>query len=188
MMTLRKTLSITGIFLLGFIVGMTSLNLLYMHLNKTYINVLLHGIEFEQGLLASKTAREGDTIRSLVHRWNVVDATTANGFRSLRTTTMQDEFFYPFAMLVIKQMQENTQYKEGKVKGERMIEGINRGKLAKTLEALGENELADKQWEWANSLMENRGIKATQRFVEEEIEQENSQLHIDVEDKYLQNP
>lgn len=183
-MKLRRALSIIGIFFLGFIAGVISLNLLNMHLRDTYRDVLMTNLKLEQELRASKTAREGNTLKSLVHRWNVVDISSSDGFQFFQNMNGENKFLYPFAMLVLKQMHnENKKYE-----GIRTSESIEIGKLALTLEALGMDELATNQWKIAEGLRGRVSMKAIRNLVEDSINFENSQLHIDVENKYLQNP
>jgi hypothetical protein len=53
-------------------------------------------------------------------------------------------------MLIIKAIA--SKMGEGKKRIEKVIEGVDRGKLAAALESIGEKEEADKQWENARIL------------------------------------
>jgi len=65
------------------------------------------------------------------------------------------------------------------------MEGINRGRLAVSFEALGQMEEAQRQWELAQNLTKRPTIEATKEVVFKIMGQENSELHRKAEDAVL---
>ncbi len=145
-----KVFKIGGIFTGGIIVGAIIMNLIYMSVRPAYRETIRIDLKTEQEFLASRAARQGNKVRALVHRWNVVDTEANNGFcifNKERNNEMDSSFFFPFYMLVLKTMMHSEVDKHEK--GARISEGIDRGRVALSLESLGAREEADKQWEIA---------------------------------------
>jgi hypothetical protein len=181
-----KALKICGIFIGGIIVGAILMNLLDMYVRPAYREVIRIDLKTEQEFLASRAIRQGDKVRALSHRWNVVDAESKDGFRAFRKERNSDidsEFLFPFGMIVLKAMMH---YKEDNLKkGAQIVEGINRGKLAHALESIGAREEAYKQWEMARILTNKKSIEDTRKFILKLQEQDNTDLHRQAEKAVL---
>jgi hypothetical protein len=182
-----KALKIGGIFICGIIVGAILLNLLDMYLRPTYREIIRIDLKVEQEFLASRAMREGDKVRALAHRWNVVDAEAKDGFRAFRkeqNKKIDSLFSYPFYMLIMNAMMHD---KEGNLeKGARVGEGIDRGRLASALESIGANAEADKQWERARILIcEKKSIEDTKKLIHKLQEDDNTELHLQAEKAVL---
>jgi len=76
---------------------------------------------------------------------------------------------------------------ESKIKPNRIIEGIDRGKLAIALESIGEKEQAAKQWEIARLLTRQKSIEDIRRLVISSLEQEKTDLHLQAEKAVLED-
>src|SRR5271169_2958192 len=99
-----KALKIGGIFTSGIITGAVLMNLLHMHLRPAYRETIRIDLKTEQKFLAGRVIRQGDNLRALSHRWNVVDAEASDGFRAFRTERNKEidtSFFFPLYMLVL---------------------------------------------------------------------------------------
>jgi len=141
------------IFLIGFLCGALFLNLLCINAIKVHKNIIRAELGVEQQLLAQRAEKKRDYIRALVHRWNVVDTASQDGFRVFRPETSQridGGFFFPFHAIVLRQVEKTT---DPKGKGQKINEGLQRAQLALTMEKAGMIEAAEEQWEKATELI-----------------------------------
>src|SRR4030042_4569479 len=130
------TVKISGIFVGGIIIGAVLINLLHMYVRSTYRETIRIDLKTEQEFLSGRAARQGDNLRALSHRWNVVDAEGRDGFRAFRKERNKDidsSFFFPFHMFVLKAMKSPMGGKQKEI--DKFIEGMDRGKLATALES-----------------------------------------------------
>ncbi len=146
--------------------------------------MILSGLKTEQEFLAAKAARENRNFEAATHRWVVVNAEANDGFRIFRDdqTYYNDEsIFFPLALLVFKNMNST----ETVIKGRKISESIDRGKLAVALEEIGQYELAQKEWEKAQSLRKNQAIEDIKRSTYLLLEQEQTDLYLSAENVVL---
>ena len=172
----------------GILIGAILMNTLDMYVRPTYRDMIRTELMAEQEFLAARTSREHDLLRSVVHRWNVIDATAQNGFRAFReeTASKKDkQFFLPFALLSLKFMKDDI-YKNIPHKSIKLSEGLDRGKLAVALEAMGEKKEAAKQWELAKVLTGDSDINHIKRLVYDLLAQENSPAQLNAEHVILE--
>lgn len=181
-----KVLKIGGIFIGGIIVGAILMNCLDMYVRPAYRETIRINLKTEQEFLASRAIRQGDKMRALVHRWNVVDADSKDGFRVFRKEQNKDidsSFFFPFHMLVLNAL---IHPKEGmQEKGPRIIEGVSRGRLALALESIGARQEANKQWEMAQMLTNKKSIEDIRKLILSLREQEDTDIHHQAEEAVL---
>lgn len=181
---LKFTLKYTGVFFLGLLVGAFLLETLEIYLRPAYRDLAIRSyLKAEQEFSASRAVREKRLLDAAFHRWTVVNAETANGFRVLRAQKNEIDsqpYFYPIAMLGLKWMSSANLERGAKV-----VEGIDRGKLAAALDALGQTKEAEKQWQLAQVLIQRKTIKETKETVYSMLEQENSAAYRKAEDKIL---
>lgn len=166
----------------GILIGAILMNILDMYVRPTYRNMIRTELMTEQEFLAARSSREHALLRNIVHRWNVIDATAQHGFRAFReeTASKEDkEFFLPFALLSLKFMKDI--YKNMPQKSIKLSEGLNRGKLAAALDAMGEKKEAAKQWELAKVLTGEPDINHIKRLVYDLLTQENSPAQVNAE-------
>lgn len=177
-----KILKISGIFIGGIIIGAVLMNLFHMYVRSTYRETIRIDLKTEQEFLASRAARQGDKVRTVSHRWNVVDAEAEDGFRAFQKIRNQDidsSFLFPFYMCVLKWMSSGI---EGQQKGRKISEGIDRGRLALALEAIGASQEAARQWKIARAMItKKRSIEDTRRLILKLREQENSDIYLQAE-------
>lgn len=181
-----KIVKISGIFLAGIIIGGTLMNLLHMYVRPVYRETVRIDLKTEQEFLASRAARQHDNFRAASHRWNVVDAEAKDGFRAFqkeRNKDIDSSFFFPFYMVALAAM---VHPKEGvDEKAIRISEGIARGHLALALESIGNREEADKQWEIARTLTNNKSIEGIRNFILKLREQEKTDTYLQTEKEIL---
>ena len=164
------------------------MNLLHMYVRSVYRETTRIDLKTEQEFLASRAVRHGDKLRAASHRWNVVDSEADDGFRAFRRERHKDDdssFLFPFYRVVLKAM--TSPMEESKIKPNRIIEGIDRGKLAIALESIGEKEQAAKQWEIARLLTRQKSIEDIRRLVISSLEQEKTDLHLQAEKAVLED-
>ena len=180
----RLYLRYTGVFLAGLIIGAFMLETLEMHVRPSYRDIIVRShLRTEQELLASQAARTKKPLDEAFHRWVVVNAQSEDGFRVLRVNNNElgGNYLYPFEMLGLKSMASSADYEKGK----KITEGIDRGKLAVSLEKLGMKKEAEDQWKKAQQLTHNMTMKATKDFMYTLLEQEKSDLNPEVDEKAL---
>ena len=172
----------------GIVVGAVLMNLLHMFVRPTYRAMIRTDLKTEQEFLAGRATRQHDNFRAASHRWNVVDSSSEDGFRVFRRDRYKDNdssFLFPFYMLALKAMVSPMD--ESKKKPSRIMEGIDRGKLAVALESIGEKEEAAKQWEIARILTSQKSVEDIRRLVLRSLEYEKTDLHLQAEKAVLED-
>ncbi len=181
----RSLLKYTGVFLLGLLVGAFLLETLEIHLRPAYRDLVIRSyLKTEQEFLASRAAREKRSLDAAFHRWAVVNTETENGFRVLRPQDNDIDsqpYLYPLGVLGLKWMSLD----ENARRGAKIAEGFDRGKLAASLDVLGQTKEAERQWQLAQDMIHRKTIKETKDAVYSMLEQENSALFLKAEDKIL---
>lgn len=161
-------------FALGVLVGASGILFLDMRVRATYRRLLQSNFLTEQDLLAARTARQGDQLRSLVYRWNAVDASSEEGFRIFRADPeIDDGFFLPFMLLGLRYIIAPA---DPSGRGARVAEGLERGKLARALEQIGASTTAEEQWRHAQDLLGRHTLEDVQRAVDGVLEIEQSDV------------
>jgi hypothetical protein len=163
---MTKALKIGGIFISGLLIGAILMNFLYMYVLSVYRDTIRINFKTEQEFLSSREFRQGEIVRALVHRWNVVNSEADDGFRAFnrkRNKDIDESFLFPFQMLALKSI---MQTKDGvQEKGARIAEGIDRGRLALSLESIGAQKEADKQWEISRMMTDKESIEEIRRLI-----------------------
>ncbi|MBI5100984.1 MAG: hypothetical protein HZB33_04020 [Nitrospirae bacterium] len=115
---MRKILRITGIFLSGVFVGAILMNLLHMYVRPAYRELIRTEIQTEQQFMASRATRQNDKLKAALHRWNVVEMDSGEGFRDLRHERIegQDSFLLPFVLVPFKHVDSYYKNHEGSLK------------------------------------------------------------------------
>jgi hypothetical protein len=163
---MTKALKIGGIFISGLLIGAILMNFFYMYVIPVYRETIRINFKTEQEFLSSRAFRQGEIVRALVHRWNVVNSEADDGFRAFnkkRNKDIDESFLFPFQMLALKSL---MQTKDGvQEKGARIAEGIDRGRLALSLESIGAQKEADKQWEISRMMTDKESIEEIKRLI-----------------------
>lgn len=180
---LKAVLKYSLVLLVGIIIGAGLIESLEVSVRPTYTDVLMSQVKAEQELLASRAARENRTFAAAFHRWAAVNAQAEEGFRAFRRDNQEmneKSYLLPFQLFVLKMIGSPPQIKNGG----RIIEGINRGRLAADLDALGQKEEAQRQWELAQRLTGRPTVEATKEVVFKIMGEEHSELHRKAEDAF----
>lgn len=167
----------------GFIIGVVFMGLLSKQASKVYIEGVRIEYEIEQEVLAVRAQKDGDLNKALVHYSNVVYATSSPGIRFFETRQSTWSLAFPFAAIILQEMRRNVD--PSNIVRAR-IEGMNRGKLAIILKALGRNNEAEEQYQIAANLM---GINDTQRVQEmvRHVQEETVQNWFQLENQFKQD-
>lgn len=171
------------VFLVGFICGALSLDLLCMNALRVQKSILRYNLSGEQELLSRRAERESNYMRALVHRWNAVDALSEDGFRVFRPELARkygDGLLFPFKAMVIRQKLVVSQ------KQQRFNEGIQRAQLAFTMEKVGMREAAEEQWNMATQLS-SVGVDELRELVLKTAEFYNSEQSMEGERQVLED-
>ncbi|MBI4689632.1 MAG: hypothetical protein HY754_05130 [Nitrospirae bacterium] len=179
----KKILKIAGILMAGIFIGAVIMNLLHMYVRSTYRQTIQ--IEFinEQEVLAARSIRNDDKLGAVLHRWAVEEAGSLEGFRIFRKDKQHKDtdmsFLLPFYLLSSKVMWSSQE--AGIDKGSKIVEGINRGKLAVALESIGEKEEANRQWARATTLTRKKSTEDTRALVLRLLEQDKTSAYLELE-------
>jgi hypothetical protein len=181
----KSAFKYSGVFILGLVVGAFLLESLEMYLRPIYRDTIIRShLKAEQEFLASRAARANRPAEAAFHRWAVVNAESDKGFGFLRLRGDDLDgkpYTYPFALPVLKWMSSDEKIK----KGAKVVEGLDRGKLAAALEGIGRKEEADEQWQLAQGLMQRPTIEATKETVQRLLKSESESMHKQAEDAVL---
>ena len=150
---MKKTIVITIVFLLGFIVGALTINLLTIPARKAYRELLQMTYVSNQRTLEISALKEGNRPKALVHIWNLIDADPVNGskiFKSEFADALDREFWFIF-FPSFKNVSKNV----GRPMpgAEDLVMGAEHGRLAAVLELLGHEEAAKEHWVLAAKLL-----------------------------------
>jgi hypothetical protein len=184
---MKKILKISGIFLGGVIVGAVLMNLLHIYVRPTYRALIQTDLRAEEEFKAGRSRRENNRLDTTFHRWAVVNTESKTGFRVFRykdNPLDEDSFSYPFDLLFLKFTYPPDKFPKGREIGE----GIDRGKFAAALEAIGETEEATKQWQLAQQMTQLKDVAETKKLIHDILEQENTTTYMQAEKKVLEEP
>ena len=174
------------IFLIGFFCGVLFLNLLCMNALRVQKNIIKSELSAEQQMLAQRAERKGDYTRALIHRWNVVDLASPDGFRVFRDKKSKKDnlgFLFLFHAITLRQMEKRI---DPRGKGRKINEGIERARLALTLEEAGMTEVAAEQWNKAAELTSMK-IEEVKKLVLDLRKEIYSGLYKEAENATLDN-
>ena len=180
----KSGMKYTAVFLVGIIVGAFLIESLEIKVRPFYKDMILTELKIEQGFRASRAARENRPFVAAFHRWAAVNAESDDGFRISRPENNElngSSYFFPFQLHVLKMIQSP----EGIQKGKKIVEGIDRGKLAVAFETLGQTEEAEKQWQLAHQLMQRPTMEATKKSIYTLLGKETEDLQKKAEDAVL---
>jgi hypothetical protein len=183
---LKSILKYFGVFLLGLIIGAFLIETLEVYLRPSYRDLVLRNhLKTEQEFLAMRATRNNKLLDATLHRWAVVNAAADEGFHQVFQPHSIDldgaPYSYLYVMYVLKWMSSGENIK----RGEKIAEGLDRGKLAAALESLGQKKAADNQWQRAQVLMHRKTMKETKEAIYSMLEHEKSDLYRKAEDTVL---
>ena len=180
---LKSGLKYSAVFILGMEVGAVLLEALERNVRPFYKEIIMTELKVEQEFMASRAARENKPFIAAFHRWAAVNAESEDGFRVFRSENRINDssFLFPFQVYVLRMIASPEQVQKGK----KVVEGIDRGKLAVAFEKLGQTEEAEKQWQLAQQLMRRPTMDATKSSIYSLLGQEDTDLQKKAEDAVL---
>ena len=163
---MKRLAAVVGILLLGFAGGAVVATTVEMHARPMYRDILRSELISTQESLARQAERDGDYVRALVHRSNVVTASSAEDLHAFGadwvSATVEKEWRFGVAALVLRAIEQHS---DPAGIGARRAEGIARGQLALVLERLGRSDEAQEQWMLAAGLWDGP-VDRVRRMVE----------------------
>lgn len=182
----KSILKGTGIFLLGLVAGAFVIESLEIYVRPTYRQLIGTDLKIEQEFLAGRASanRENKPLEEVFHRWAAVNAESEEGFRVFRGKNYQIDdksYLFPFALLGFKWMSSPDNIQKGK----KLVEGLDRGKLAVALEKMGQQAEAEKQWEKSQQLQQGRTQETVKRSTHSILRQEKTDMYQKAEDAVL---
>jgi hypothetical protein len=143
--------AIGAAFVVGVVLGGTSVNLLAMKASKVYLHAIQSEYLAQEELLAVQAQKRHDLNEALTHYNNIVYAMSVPGMGLFKTPEPAWSFWFPFAAVVIDYgMRQDLTTRRA---AETRMQAISRGKLGRTLEALGRKDEAQQQYRTAADLM-----------------------------------
>jgi hypothetical protein len=180
----KSILKGVGIFSFGLVAGALLIESLEIYLRPTYRQVIRTNLKVEQEFLASRAARENKSFEAAFHRWATVNAESEEGFHVFREKDNRlddNPYLTLFALLSLKWMWPPDSIE----RGGKLVEGMDRGKLAIALERIGQQEDAVKQWEISKQLQQGQSLEAVKQSSHSILDLENTDLHRQAEDAVL---
>ncbi len=179
----KRRLYLTLCILGAFLAGATAMNLFYMRIRPVYRDVMRVTFHQEQELRASRATRSGDPYRALVHRWNVVDSHPQGEIDVFDRGAGKDEdsdFWFPLRIYILGEIGKGAP-----ARGQRIVEGIDCGQLALSLDSIGAARESERYWEMAQKFMNGKTLKDTKEFAINMRRREDTDIQKKVEQMYL---
>lgn len=184
---MRRTLRVAAVFAAGLVVGVIATNLLGMMARRQYREILRVDMAVEQEMLAARARRQGDLLGAVLHRWASVQSQAKDGFGAFRDdwgahAEAEQQFSFPVYAIVLGEMQK-TSDPDGR--GQRALEGLDRGKYAVALEEFDQIETATAQWQLAAKLLDRKPA-TTRATVARILQAEDTEVHREAETVVLE--
>jgi hypothetical protein len=181
----KSILKTVGIFFLGLAVGAFIMESLEIYVRPTYRQLIRIDFKTEQDFSAGRASRDNKVLEATLHRWAAVNAESDEGFsvfRDKRNNKLGDDsYLLPFVLLVQKRIWSSDNIQRGKKIGE----GIDRGKLAVSLERIGQLPEAEIQWSKCQQLQQGHSLESLKQLTYSLLEQEKTELYQKAEDTVL---
>jgi hypothetical protein len=163
---MKKKFIISLIFVLGFLVGAITINLMTIPARQAYRETLQKLYIFNQYSKALIALREGDNFEAAVHLWNEIEAGLPNGSNLFNHELIHEMdqslwfILYPQMNRIIDElvyMKPELQIK---------ARGVRHGELAATLYLLGHKDIAKEHWAQSSNLLNISEEAAKKKFIE----------------------
>ena len=173
------------LFLAGLCVGAVATDSLHIWARPKLARTIRTAVSTEQEFLASKAAREGRLVESLIHRSNAASAYTGEGFPAIDRifAGLEETRFLPFTLWAIHYSAERK-YPNATPEGRQRVGALLWHKAELTL---GELHLADHRFTREDRIADNPEQFAASSF-SELLESENTEVYRSIEDHYSQSP
>jgi hypothetical protein len=124
-----------------------------------YLEALRVGIVTEQAQLGAQAHKKGDRYSELVHRSNIVTFSAPGRLRSMEEGKETWSFSFPFASLILERIGKGSE------KGALRAYGMDLGRLAEAMEAVGLTNEATPLWQEAAKILGYKDIEKLKSFV-----------------------
>jgi len=141
-MSKKQLVSSALIFIIGFACGLILITLLSSASYKSYLAGLQIQFRADQGIKAIRATRTGDIIKALVCRQNVVDTFDPESYEFFYEKEAIFNFWSVVQLYILEEIKDSTYSPQG----ERLSEGLARGKLAFVLDNLNMKLKAEEEW------------------------------------------
>lgn len=139
-MSRKQIVSSILVFILGFSCSLILLVFLSSTVYKSHLEDLQIQFRAEQNIKAMKATKAGDNAKAFVCRQNVVDTYNLDGFLDVEEARFN--LWSAVQLYILEKIKDSTHDPQG----ERLAEGLERGKLAYTLDTLGMKSKAEEEW------------------------------------------
>lgn len=182
----RRALLGASLFLGGLTVGAFAMDWLAMKMRPTEYWALTLTMQMEQEAQARRAARNGQLVKSLVHRWNAVALEADDGAELVGGwSEAYDERFQPIMLAVLEWDLERKHSADERRRASAVNEALLRSRLASTLEGLGFTQLATEESDRAAALHRSCECEPWQpQMLSELIEEESREPYLAAE-RYL---
>ncbi len=134
MKNFKKPLIMSGVFVVGFLLGCMLMGVMAMNAGRTFLRMESANYRQEQELLGDQCLRHGNLTRAWLHYDNVVQILSAGDARAFNLRPTVWPLSFPVTALILNKMECRT---DSSGRGRALEEGISRGKLALALEKQG---------------------------------------------------
>ena len=148
------------------------MGILSMKASDVFVEVVRSQYDREQQMMAAQARKDGKPYWELVHRKNVVDASSYSNLPSFEEASDNWTFAFPFAAPILKKISDIP----NRDKAYRVMHGINLARMADTLELLGKDEEAVELWQQAAKQMGHNDIQKARSIVADMTKLDSSQL------------
>jgi len=172
----RKISFVTGIFLLGIVLGVLLGNVLFSRAIEPLYKVIRVSLAVEENLKARRLERKGDILGALAHQKNAVLFYSKKHINAL--TPSENGIDSMFAYLILGEIYPSDV-------GENNVEALERARLAYLLEKSGAVREAQLEWKAAAQLMGHNNVERVKSIIEYLKKNSDEDLMIEVENTYL---
>ncbi len=175
---LKKFVLVLCVFVSGFVAGGLTINYFEMQSRQFYRDHMRGVFNIEQEMLASISAKQGNKVQELIHRWNALNSYSSKYcFKVFRPdwNELDNCFYLP---LFIKDLSLiGTPLPFGNGRSDNILELINRGKYAYTLEEMGYQEAANKEYSKILALFNDYTLARLKKRIHELIISDNNKYN-----------
>jgi hypothetical protein len=135
--------------------------LLSQKASVTYTQMLRLNYQIEQEELAENAKQKNDWDRAIFHYRNVVELISRPANKTASPDQAPWALQFPFTALIVREISDRS---DTTGRGQQMLEGLNRGKLAISLERAGKSREAEQQYSLAMKLIGTNDIEKVKRL------------------------
>jgi len=153
--TLRRLLGYSILLFVGFLLGTVVMGIASGHYRDLFAGMLVDRLADDQEVEANLAERAGNKVASLGHRWAAADLRSADAepARWLDPGGTRRGLLSSLYVTLATWPYPNVAEVDPENRGARALAGLNRAKLAQTLEWAGYGREAEEQWQHAADLL-----------------------------------